>query len=189
MDDPKRDPGEITRLLGEVGTGSAGAMEQLLPIVYEHLRRMADRHLAKESPNHTLQPTALVNEAYLQLIAPQGASFENRSHFFGAAAEAMRRILVQRARHHARIKRGGDRKRVTFSDVLVECEDPSIELLDLDDALSALEETDTRLARIVKLRYFAGMTIDQTAELVGASSATVRRHWRYARAWLFEKMG
>ncbi len=179
---------DVTQLLQAARSGDSQAYQELIPLLYEELKALARQQLARERPDHTLQPTELVSEAYLRLVGPQ-AKFENRAHFFGASAIAMRRILVDYARERAAKKRGGDVQRVTFVDLDVASEEPDLDLLELDEALNLLEAEDQRLARLVQLRYFAGLSIKETAELMGTSPATVKRDWTYARAWLLEKMG
>lgn len=178
---------DVTLILRALSRDGPVAFEKLLAIVHDELRIMARDQMARERFDHTLQPTALVNELYVRLVR-QEPTFENRAHFFGAAAEAMRRILVDHARKRAAQKRGGDRDRVTFHDLQVESCDPRIDLLALDDALTALADYDTRLAQIVRLRYFAGFSIEQVAESLSVSPATIKRDWSYARAWILERM-
>jgi RNA polymerase sigma factor (TIGR02999 family) len=179
---------DVTALLQAIGSGEdEAARRRLMDILYQELRRLAGSFMRRERPGHTLQPTALVNEAYLRLI--QGdPRWENRSHFFGAAAQAMRRILVEHARRRDSLKRGGEAVRVTFEDLQVAADDPELDLLALDQALTALAEHDQRLARVVELRYFAGCSLDQVAELLNISKATVKRDWTYAKAWLYDQM-
>ncbi len=181
---------QVTRILARIGEGHDSAAADLLPLVYDELRKLAQARLAREAPGQTLQPTALVHEAYLRLVDSDGdgGPFNNRAHFFAAAAEAMRRILVERARHRAAIKHGGGRQRVPLPDVADWTEPDPHEMLALDAALSQLADTDQRLADIVMLRSFAGLTIEQTAEAINCSPATVKRDWNYARAWLFERV-
>jgi RNA polymerase sigma factor (TIGR02999 family) len=177
---------EVTRILDAIGQGDGGAAAQLLPLVYDELRRLAAAQMAREKPGQTLNATALVHEAYLRLAGDQ--QFDNRRHFFAAAAEAMRRILVENARRKRSLKRGGDRQRLDFNleqPVAVERIAP---LLALDEALDRLEARDAEKAQLVKLRYFAGMTIEQAAETLGISVTTANRWWSYARAWLHEEI-
>ncbi len=178
--------GEITLLLQAVGGGDEGALDRLIPLIQARLHEMASYRMRQERAGHTLQPTALVNEAYMRLA---GGQWENRIHFFGAAAEAMRRVLVDHARKVRAEKRGGGAERVTFSRLEVAAEEPDLDILALDEALQALEEEDRRLAQVVQLRYFVGLNIDETADVLGVSPATVKRDWVYARAWLRERMG
>jgi RNA polymerase sigma factor (TIGR02999 family) len=179
---------DLTQLLDSVRSGRDGAQEELYERVYSELKAMAGARLFRERPGHTLQPTALVNEAYLRL-APGDEQWENRAHFFGSAAQAMRRILVDHARRHQAVKRGGEARRVTFADLAIAGEEPDLDLLALDAALEALGKEEPRLAEVVQLRYFAGLGIAETAEVMGTSPATVKRDWTFARAWLLERMG
>jgi RNA polymerase sigma factor (TIGR02999 family) len=180
--------GLITELLEAAGRGEPRAQARLLEAVYADLHKLAAAQMRRERPGHTLQPTALVNEAYLRLVDGQVA-WENRRHFFGAAAEAMRRVLVDHARRRGAEKRGGDLERVTLMDLEVPDQRQDLDLVELDDALRLLAEHDERLARLVELRFFAGLSIEQTAEVLGISPATAKRDWAYARAWLFDRMG
>jgi RNA polymerase sigma factor (TIGR02999 family) len=177
---------EVSRILSAVERGDPRAAEELLPLVYGELRRLAARHLAREKPGQTLQATALVHEAYLRLVgAPGGAGWNGRGHFFAAAAEAMRRILVESARRKHSLKRGGDHARQPLDDIPLQR--PPDELLAIHDALEALAETDPRAAELVKLRYFAGFTLEEAADVLGISSRTADSVWAYARAWLFSR--
>jgi len=179
--------GDITRLLQSLKSGRTGAREELYELVYGELKSMAGARMVRERAGHTLQATALVNEAYLRLV-PGEEQWENRAHFFGAAACAMRRILVDHARRHKASKRGGEDERVTFEDLAVAAEEPEVDLLALDEALDALAKEESRLAEVVQLRYFAGLGITETAKVLGTSPATVKRDWTFARAWLMERM-
>jgi len=181
-------PGEITQILEAISSGEKTAAEELLELVYENLRNMARVRMADEKLGHTLQPTALVHEAYLRLFADQQPSWENRVHFFVATAEAMRRILIDRARRRDRQKRGGDQQKVDLDSGMGSYEPPAEELLALDEALSRLESIDPQMAQVVKLRYFAGLTIDGTAQALQASPRTVSRLWTNARAWLHSEL-
>jgi RNA polymerase sigma factor (TIGR02999 family) len=174
-------------MLAAIEQGDTRAADKLLPVVYDELRRLAASRLARETPGHTLQPTALVHEAYLRLIGPN-AVFDGRGHFFAAAAEAMRRILVERARSKARHKHGGGRKQfeIRESDLISEPEPD--ELIALDEALQRLAAEDPAKADLVKLRYFAGLTVEQAGEVLGISRATADRYWTYARAWLYHEI-
>ena len=177
---------EVTRILSAIEQGDPHAAEQLLPLVYDELRKLAAAKLAQEIPGQTLQPTALVHEAYLRLVGDQ--HFDNRGHFFAAAAEAMRRIVVETARRKKRAKHGGGRERVE-----VELDDlptrlPPEDLLALDEALDRLEQLDPVKARLVNLRYFAGMTIEQAALALNISRVSAHRYWTFARAWLHQQM-
>jgi len=183
---------EVTRILSAIEQGDPGAAEQLLPLVYDELRRLAAHRLAGEGPGHTLQPTALVHEAYLKLVGagPQ-RPWNGLTHFFAAAAEAMRRILIDHARRKHRARRGGGMKRVELDDLDVETvaeNGGADELLALDEALTRLAASDPSRAELVRLRYFAGLTLEQAAELLGISRATADRHWAFARAWLYDAM-
>ena len=180
---------DVTQILSAIERGDPHAADQLLPLVYDELRRLASQRLASEAPGHTLQATALVHEAYLKLVGskpPQ--SWNGRVHFFAAAAEAMRRILIDHARRKHRARRGGGIKRVQLPDVARLADNEADELLALDEALAKLAAADPGKAELVRLRYFAGLTLEQTAELLGISRATANRHWAFARAWLFDAM-
>jgi RNA polymerase sigma factor (TIGR02999 family) len=176
---------EVTRILSAIERGDSHAAAQLLPLVYDKLRQLAAQKLAHEKPGQTLQATALVHEAYLRLVGDGGAqSWDGRGHFFAAAAEAMRRILVERARQKRSLKRGGDRQRVEMDSVEPGCEDSDDRLLAISEALDKLERKDPRKAELVKLRFFAGLTIEQAAAVLGISSSTADNDWAYARSWL-----
>lgn len=180
---------DVTRILLEIERGDAQAAEQLLPAVYDELRRQATQMLAQEKVAQTLQPTALVHEAYLRIAGegkPQG--WDGRRHFFAAAAEAMRRILVENARRKRSVKHGGQRARVDLDEALVVGEEPRHDLLDLNDALDQLASADPRAAELVKLRYFAGLTGDEAAEVLGVAPRTADLLWAYARGWLYKKL-
>jgi RNA polymerase sigma factor (TIGR02999 family) len=181
---------EVTRILEAVERGETQAAEELLPLVYDELRQLAAVHLAREKPGQTLQPTALVHEAYLRLVGPANAAgYANRRHFFAAAAQAMRRILVETARRKQRDKHGGGRRRVAADlDAVVEGGDED-DVLALHDALEAFAAHDTVKAQLVELRFFGGLTLEQAAACVGISLSTADRAWRYARAWLYSAMG
>ncbi len=181
-------PGRVTRLLAEANAGSAEAADELLPLVYDELRRLARLKLARERPGQTLPPTALVHEAYLRLVGDPEARFSGRGHFFAAAAEAMRRILVERARRRARQRHGGEWARTTLSEDSAVVPPRPEELLALDDALTRLEGQDRDMGAVVKLRYFAGLTVPETAEALGLSPRSVNRLWSGARAWLYREM-
>jgi RNA polymerase sigma factor (TIGR02999 family) len=176
---------EATRILYAIEQGDPHAAEQLLPLVYDELRRLAAQKLAQESPGQTLQATALVHEAYLRLVdGDKAAHWNSRAHFFGAAAEAMRRILVDRARRKQSAKRGGKSRRVSIDDADVGFASSADELLDIDLALSRLADEDPQAARLIQLRYFAGLSIEDAAEIVGISRSTAYEHWSYARVRL-----
>ena len=179
---------DVTRILNAIEGGNAKAANELIPLVYEELRILASQKLSQEKPGQTLQATSLVHEAYLRLVNSEGQNWDNRGHFFKAAAEAMRRILVENARRKNRLKRGGDRERATFQDATIGVETPSVDLVALDEALVKLEAEDPIRANVVKIRYFAGLTIEQTAKLLNISTATADRHWACARSWLFREI-
>jgi RNA polymerase sigma factor (TIGR02999 family) len=175
---------EVTRLLRDWGSGDQQALEKLVPLIYDELRRLAHNFLYRERPGHTLQTTALVHEAYLKLIDQRDARWQNRAHFFAIAAQAMRRILVDSARRHAAIKRGGPAENLPLDEAANVSLEPDPILLPLDEALSRLAETDPQQSRIVELRFFGGLTIEETAEVMKLSADTVKRDWAMARAWL-----
>ena len=180
---------DVTRILQAIDRGEPRASEELLPLVYQELRRLASVRMAQERPGQTLQATALVHEAYLRLLGDEvSPGWENRRHFFAAAAEAMRRILVEKARQRERLKHGGQFDRVDMADVDLAMEEPPENLLQLDEALQELEREDPRKAELVKLRYFAGLSEEEAAEALGISRATASRWWTFARAWLFERV-
>ena len=178
---------DITRILQAMQHGDPRAPDKMLVEVYQELRRLAAYKMAGEAPGHTLQPTALVHEAWLRL-GGGGQPFENRAHFFAAAGEAMRRILVENARRKKRLKRGGDQHRVDFDEIEIPAPMPDEELLALDEALDRLAEADARAAELVKICFFVGLTQEQAAKELGVSISTVERTWAYARAWLFREL-
>jgi len=182
------DPGLVTQMLAEISAGKEEAEEELFGIVYTELRQMARARMARESPGQTLQPTALVHEVYLRLLRNQKPQWDNRAHFFTAAAEAMRRILIEQARRRSRLKRGGGAQHVALETADGHLYPESEDLLALDEALERLEVKDPEMARIVKLRYFAGLTVEETAQAVGTSPRTVDRRWFAARAWLHREL-
>jgi RNA polymerase sigma factor (TIGR02999 family) len=180
---------DVTHIISAIENGDPQAAEQLLPLVYEELRRLAGQKLAREKPGQTLQATALVHEAYLRLVGnDQARRWDSRGHFFAAAAEAMRRILVDNYRRKHRLKRGGDQERVDGEAVLDAIVSPVNDLVALDDALEALGREDSTAAQIVKLKYFAGLSIAEISEVLGIAPRTVDRHWDYARAWLHQEL-
>jgi RNA polymerase sigma factor (TIGR02999 family) len=181
---------EVKRMLSAMDRGGSRAVEDLLPVVYDELRRLAERRIAAEAPGHTLQPTALVHEAYLRLLGTEGADrpWENEAHFFGAAAEAMRRILIDRARAKGARKRGGGRARIALELDQITLDAVPEEILDLDEALQRLAEEEPVKAELVKLRFFAGLSLRQAAAVLGISSTTGDRYWAYSRAWLFNEL-
>lgn len=182
----REDPGHrVTQLLGELESGNARAADELLPLVYSELRRLARSRMARERHAHSVQPTSLVHQAYLRLLGDRQPHWEGRGHFFSAAAEAMRRILIEKARQRASLKRGGDLRRTGFdNEALPGTEQQPEDLLALDAALDSLEAKDPAMANVVKLRYFAGLTVEETAEALGLSPRSVNRQWTAARAWL-----
>jgi len=179
---------DVTHLLEAVGQGNPKAAEELLPLVYEELRRLAAARMANESPGQTLQATALVHEAWLRLVGSNPAQWNGRGHFFGAAAEAMRRILIERARKKARIRHGGQLERVDLDQVTVATQDSDEVIVAVNEALEKLKAESPQKAEIVKLRYFGGLEHAEIAEVLGVSEPTVRRHWAYARSWLYAEL-
>ncbi len=180
---------ELTRILNAIEEGEPHAADQLLPLVYAELRRLAARQLAQEKPGQTLQPTALVHEAYLRLVGKgEDRHWDGRGHFFAAAAEAMRRILVDNVRRKRRPKHGGDRRRVEWDTACLPAESPSDDLLALDEALDRLAQEHPGKAELVKLRFFAGLTMPEAAQALGTSLATAERHWTFARTWLYAQL-
>jgi RNA polymerase sigma factor (TIGR02999 family) len=176
---------DITRALSTIEGGDVQAAEQLLPLVYDELRRLAAQKMARELPGQTLEATALVHEAYLRLVdTDKVQQWNSRGHFFAAAAEAMRRILVERARHKRSLKGGGDRHRLEVADIELAVAEPNVDLLALNEVLENLEKHDKRMAELVKLRFFAGLTTAQAAEVLGISTSTANNDWAYARCWL-----
>ncbi|WP_417395980.1 ECF-type sigma factor [Gimesia chilikensis] len=181
---------DVTMILSRIEHGNPEAAEQLLPIVYDELRKLAAARLANESPEQTLQATALVHEAYIRLVdVEQAQRWDSRGHFFAAAAEAMRRILVESARRKSRTRHGGKVQRVELNPDLISPPNLGVDLLALDEALHRLELLDERKARLVKLRYFAGLSMSEAAQALGVSLATTERDWRYARVWLLRELG
>lgn len=180
---------DLTRILSAVENGDPQATEQLLPIFYEELRKLAAQKMAQEAPGQTLHATALVHEAYLRLVDRKPAQpWEGRRHFFFAAAEAMRRIIIDKARQKRRLKRGGDRRQQCLEDVEVDCGIPQNDLIALDESLQKLAGEDPAMAQIVQLRFFAGLSHEEAASILGISAVTAKRHWRYARAWLHREL-
>jgi RNA polymerase sigma factor (TIGR02999 family) len=180
--------GHVTELLFAWGRGDASALDVLAPLVHQELHRLAARYVAGERPGHILQPTALVNEAYLRLVDWKGVRWQNRAHFFGMAAQIMRHILVDEARARARAKRGSDPLHVSLSEAAQVPLASSLDLIALDDALKSLERLHARQSRVVELRFFGGLELEETAHVLGVSVGTVRRDWSLARAWLYREL-
>jgi RNA polymerase sigma factor (TIGR02999 family) len=181
-------PPEITQLLEDWSRGDATALDRLIPLVHAELRSIARRQMSQERADHTLQATALVNEAYVRLAGDAGARWQNRAHFFAVCARVMRHVLIDHARTRAREKRGGQLRRVSLEGAAELAEGGGADLLALDEALARLEELDAQKARVVELRYFAGLGIEETAEVLSVSPTTVRREWRRAKAWLYRAL-
>jgi RNA polymerase sigma factor (TIGR02999 family) len=189
MAEPPPDSEGVTRLLVEWQNGDQQALDSLIPLVYQELRSIAGRYLSRESPSHTLQSTALVHEAYFKLIGQRRVRWQNRAHFFGIAAQLMRRILIDHARHQARDKRGGPMPKLSLDEAMATAGSaPDLDLLALDQALTSLARIDPRGARIIELRFFSGLSLEETAEVMGISAGTVKRDWSAARAWLYREM-
>ena len=185
---PTPSPQEVTQLLADWGKGDRSALDKLFPLVHSELRRIAQRQMSQERPGHTLQATALVNEAYLKLAGQQGFDWHNRAHFFAVCAQVMRHILIDHARAHARDKRGGGAIQVSLNEALVVAEDHAAHFIALDDALRVLESLDPQKGKIIELRYFGGLSIEEAAEVLHISPRTVRREWQRAKAWLYRMM-
>jgi RNA polymerase sigma factor (TIGR02999 family) len=181
--------GEVTRLLDDVSAGRSEALSELLAYVYGELRRRAASYLRRERAGHTLQPTALVHEAWIRLVDQREVRWQNRAHFFAIAAQAMRRILVDHARSRHRAKRGSGATKVTLLEDSARTPERAIDLLALDEALERLARRDPQLARVVELRFFGGLSVEETAEVLGCSASTVKRDWATARAWLHQELG
>lgn len=179
---------DVTRILDATRNGDPAAAEELLPLVYDELRKLASARMANEAPGHTLQPTALVHEAWLRLTGNQDQKWESRAHFFGAAAEAMRRILIDRARKKRALRHGGDKERVDLPEIELALPPEDEQLLAINDALDKLAKTHPDEARLVKLRYFVGMTNDEAAEALGIAPRTAKYYWTHARAWLYREI-
>ena len=176
---------EVTLLLSALTRGDEGAASKLIPAVYDELRRLAGSYMRRERVDHTLQATALVHEAYVKLIEQRSVNWQSRAHFFGVAAQLMRRILIDYARGHSRQKRGGDHKKVSLDEAIIFDEQRADELLAVDDSLKRLAEMDPRQARIVEMRFFGGLSVEEAAEVLGVSPKTVKRDWSVAKAWLY----
>ena len=182
-------PAQVTRLLNDINAGRTGAREELVPVVYDELRILAESYMRKERPGHTLQPTALVNEAWMKLADQTRVEWKGRAHFFGIAAQAMRRILVDHHRKRSAARRGGGGTSVTLVDGPAETFQDPLDFIALDEALEELAELDPRAARIVELKFFGGLSVEETAEVLDVSTPTVKRDWRTAKAWLYQRLG
>jgi RNA polymerase sigma factor (TIGR02999 family) len=180
-------PPDVTTLLLAWNSGDQNALDRLMPLVYDELRRLARRHMRAENPGHTLQATALVNDLYVQLIDQRRVNWQSRAHFFGAAAQIIRRLLVDHARARHRLKRGGGLK-VEWNEAIKSSQPVEMDLIALDDALNRLAVMDSQQSRIIELRFFGGLSIEETAEALKISPATVKRDWSFARAWLYREM-
>ena len=184
----KPSPGHVTRLLNDWSDGDSTALDQLMPILYDELRSLAAHYLRCERADHTLQPTALVHEAYFRLVDQNDVQWQSRAHFFGVAAQMMRRVLIDHAKPHRRAKRGGGLLKVELDQAAGLSEEQAVEVLALDDALDALARIDPRKSKIVELRYFGGPSVEETAEVLGVSPNTVMRDWALAKAWLYNEI-
>lgn len=178
-------PAEVTFLLSAMSQGDSEAASLLMPLIYAELRRLAGGYMRRERPDHTLQATALLHEAYLKLVEQRAVNWQSRAHFFGIAAQLMRRILIDHARAHLRQKRGGEQQKVSLDEAVVFSEDKSEELMAVDQALDRLAQLDPRQARVVEMRFFAGLSVEEIAAVLGVSPKTVKRDWSVARAWLY----
>jgi RNA polymerase sigma-70 factor, ECF subfamily len=176
---------EVTLLLSALTRGDDGAASKLIPVVYDELRRLAGSYMRRERVDHTLQATALVHEAYLKLIEQRSVNWQSRAHFFGVSAQLMRRILIDHARGHTREKRGGEQKKVSLDEAFIFSEKHADELLAVDDSLDVLAKIDPRQARVVELRFFGGLSVEEAAEVLGVSPKTIKRDWSVAKAWLY----
>jgi RNA polymerase sigma-70 factor, ECF subfamily len=179
---------DVTLLLSALTRGDEAAASKLIPLVYDELRRLAASYMRREHQGHTLQATALVHEAYLKLVEQRSVTWRSRAHFFGVAAQLMRRILIDHARGHLRQKRGGEHLKVSLDEAFVFSEQKSAELLAVNDALELLARVDSRQARVVELRFFAGLSVEEAAEVLGVSPKTVKRDWSVAKAWLYAEL-
>lgn len=177
-------PTDVTELLAAWGNGDQAAGDRLIPLVYQELHRLAHHYMKRESPHHTLQTSALVNEAFVRLVDQKNVKWQNRAHFFGIAAQMMRRILVDHARSRHYAKRGGGAQQISFDEALVISDERTAEVVAVDEALQRLEEFDARKSKIVEMRFFAGLSIQETAEVLGVSPGTIMRDWTLAKAWL-----
>ena len=188
MRDPSRPPHEITQLLAEWSNGNQTALDKLYPLVYDELHRMASRYMNRERKGHTLQTTALINEAYVRLVDQKHVHWENRAHFFAISAKIMRRILIDHARLHAYAKRGGGAQKVSLDETAMVADERASDLLLLDEALNRLAEMDQRRSQVVELRYFGGLNNEEIAGVLKISENTVTRDWKMARAWLYQEL-
>lgn len=179
---------EVTELLIEWSNGDKAALDKLMPLIHEELRRLAHYYMSHERPGHTLQTTALVNEAYLRLVNREGVHWQNRAHFFAIAAQVMRTILVDHARSHAYAKRGGGAHKIELDEAMIVSRERAAEVVALDEALKELANLDPQQSRIVELRFFGGLTIEETAEVLDLSPATIKREWSTAKAWLYHQV-
>ena len=179
---------DVTVLLDQINKGDSSAPEELLPLVYDELRKVAGGYLKNERPDHTLQATALVHEAYLRLVDWQNTSWQNRAHFFAVAAQIMRNILVDHARKKKAEIHGGNLQKLALDEAISFSQEKEVDLVDLDDALQELAKLDERQSKIVELRFFAGLTIEETAHAIGVSTMTVSREWNFAKAWLYRRL-
>lgn len=179
---------DVTQLLIQWSRGDSAALEALVPLVYDELRRLAQLYLSREKPGHTLSSTALVHEAYLRLVRQTDVTWQNRAHFFAVAARMMRRILVDHARKHAYAKRGGGAMTISLDETVASAPERELDLVALDDALETLAKLDERQSRMVELRFFGGLSIEETSEVLGVSAPTVKREWASARAWLYREI-
>jgi len=179
---------DVTRILNAIEQGDPRATEELLPLIYEELRLLAAQKIAQEPPGQTLQATALVHEAYIRLVGTEDKGWDNKGHFFKAAAEAMRRILVDKARRKQGIRHGGKHKKIDMNDALLAIEEPKDDILAVNEALDKLAKEDTKLAEVIKLRYFGGLTLDQIAAIMGIGRRTADRYWALGRAWLYQEI-
>jgi RNA polymerase sigma-70 factor, ECF subfamily len=181
-------PTEVTQLLIEWGKGNKAALEQLMPLVYAELRRMANRYMHTQNPGHTLQPTALIHEAYIRLVGDHGRQYKNRAHFFGIAAKSMRHVLVDHARSHQRLKRRTEVVALPLDEAISISNDRMADIVALDDALKDLAKLNPRQSEVVELKFFGGLTVEESAEILKISPETVMRDWRAARAWLYTEL-
>ncbi|MCZ6699156.1 MAG: sigma-70 family RNA polymerase sigma factor [Planctomycetota bacterium] len=181
-------PSDVTGVLAELAGGNGNAADKLLPMVYDELRNLADCFLRDEPRDHTLQPTALVHEAFIRLVGTDHCTWENRAHFFAIAAQAMRRLLIDHARRRRAAKRGGDRRRFSLDEVLDQSEHRDEYLVALDDALTELAAVDPQMSRIVELRFFGGLRVEEIAHVLGVAPITVKRHWKMAKGWLHREI-